>query len=139
VAIGTADGIVTVYDLHSGMLDRMMRVTWPIEKIAMSPGWGLIAVAGESQVVAFGPGGERVGNVLLGSRIVAWDLTEANPGVDAVTAVLSDGGVWHLELAGEESGRQRATVQGAVAVAYIRDWGAIAAVDQSTSMSFLSK
>jgi hypothetical protein len=130
--VGTDDGSMLWFDLRSGCMERAVRVGAPVERVAIAEGWGMAVCACRPGLVVFGADGARIGAVPLDGGVAAWDFAVSGAGSDLATVVLMDGEVFHFELFPMAVGPVRARVEGATAVRFVAEWGAIAIVDRGS-------
>jgi hypothetical protein len=129
IVVGTTSGLLLVYSLWSGVLERIIPVDRPV-RVGISPGWGFIVVVlWNYELVLFSINGEFIRRVGIGAAVAAWDLTASSTGFDFLTLALVSGSVYHFELFYLSMGDSVASRLGIVGIAHLWEFNSIAIVD----------
>jgi hypothetical protein len=127
---------VLLYGLCSGRIERTLATGWAPARVAVSPAWGVVAACGDAgegawEVALFAPDGERIGRPRLGDAVAAWEVGGAADGAEWVTVMTAAGDLFRFEIGSADAGQPRPGIKGAIALAFVPEWGAVAVVDQA--------
>jgi hypothetical protein len=137
VIAGTAEGFVMVYGLRTGRLERELSVGWAPARVTVSQTWGVIAACGNAGmgqwgITAFAPDGDRIAGVLIPGEVAAWEIGGGVDGAEWVTVMTVGGDLVRFEIGSRDAGVVRPGIRGAIALAFVNEWGAIAVVDDTS-------
>jgi hypothetical protein len=115
--------------------------------LAVSPGWGFIAVWSEVQgspklqweLKLFSVNGIEIGATSFDSDLAAWHVYVDHAGFDFIVLGLRSGDIYQFELYRLIPGARIARCKKIVAIAYVPELDAIAAVSQTGKIHFINR